>query len=76
METQARSRSAVSTLVRWLVNIAWTLVWVVLLFACINTLGATTAVVVVLGIIIFSLAVWYLTDRWQSENGDTGNRGR
>jgi hypothetical protein len=76
METQTGSRNAVSTLVRWLVNIAWTLVWGVLLFACLNTLGATAAAVAVAGIIIVSLAVWYLTERRQSEDGDRENRGK
>ncbi len=52
-----------SVLLRWVINIIWILVWIVLFFLCIKVFGDVVGLVSMLLLILFAALVWYGTNR-------------
>jgi L-asparagine transporter-like permease len=48
---------------RWVINLAWIVVWVVLYFMCINVFGDTAAYIGIPVLIVLMVIVWFATER-------------
>ena len=52
-----------SVLRRWIANVLWIIVFGVLFFVCIRSLGDTAAYIVIPTLIVTTIVVWIVTDR-------------
>jgi hypothetical protein len=60
---ERRSPSPARAVLRWVINLAWTVVWVALYFMCINVFGDTAAFVGIPILIVLMVIVWFATER-------------
>jgi L-asparagine transporter-like permease len=57
------STSPAHVVLRWVINLAWIVVWIVLYFMCINVFGDTVAFIGIPVLIVVMVIVWFATER-------------
>ena len=57
------SPSPARAVLRWVINLVWIVVWIVLYFLCINVFGDTAAFIGIPVLIVLMIIIWFATER-------------